>query len=281
MVRTMAILSVTPTLRRLGLVTAHPELVNQLANVAEMTRASSSTMRPGSSSSASRPITVLKQEVAQARCDHFDSKKGKTAIKRSGNKAGSFAKCEKCQAQWKWEDGKWETCVSRDSRGSSSRLPLPSSVGTPAADLGWTALPSRTAASTPSLLSAPPLATVPLPGPIPLCQCGHSAVQRAVKKEGPTRGQLFWACPRGTCRFFEWDQQGLARVRASLPPGLSTSSAPSPAPSTAHQPRLRPPKEDMDEMDFDLMTEASDQEEYEQEAWDAEEEFPPETPPTP
>ena len=31
-------------------------------------------------------------------------------------------------------------------------------------------------------------------------------------------------------------------------------------------------------MDFDLMTEASDQD-YEEEDWDAEEEFPPETPP--
>ena len=36
----------------------------------------------------------------------------------------------------------------------------------------------------------------------------------------------------------------------------------------------------MDEMDFDLMTEGSEQD-YEEEAWDAEEEFPPEIPPTP
>ena len=57
LLRSMAILSVTPTLRRLGLVTAHTELVNQLANVAEMTMASSLSMRPSSSSSGPRPTT--------------------------------------------------------------------------------------------------------------------------------------------------------------------------------------------------------------------------------
>ena len=55
-------------------------------------------------------------------CDHPPS-----AMCRSGNAHGSFARCMECNTSWKWYPDREKWFVREGSRASSSRLPLPSS----------------------------------------------------------------------------------------------------------------------------------------------------------
>lgn len=43
----------------------------------------------------------------------------------------------------------------------------------------------------------------------PLCHCGIAAAQRKVRKEGTTKGRLFWRCSKNEaqCRYFAWIDQ--------------------------------------------------------------------------
>lgn len=43
----------------------------------------------------------------------------------------------------------------------------------------------------------------------PLCNCGIAAAQRQVRKEGATKGRLFWRCSKNEaqCRYFAWIDQ--------------------------------------------------------------------------
>lgn len=39
------------------------------------------------------------------------------------------------------------------------------------------------------------------------CKCGVLAILLEVKKEGPNKGRLFYACKNRGCDFFEWKDQ--------------------------------------------------------------------------
>ena len=67
--------------------------------------------------------------VQKARCDHFDLETGQRTLKRYGNAHGRWCKCSRCGTRWRWDEeyNKWEVTAEDESRGSSSRLPLPSS----------------------------------------------------------------------------------------------------------------------------------------------------------
>ncbi|XP_073504566.1 DNA topoisomerase 3-alpha [Phyllobates terribilis] len=65
-----------------------------------------------------------------------------------------------------------------------------------------------------------------------VCNCGDSAVQLTVRKEGPNQGRPFYKCNSGNCNFFLWaDQEGLAgrsapplQISGGRPPRSSFTS---------------------------------------------------------
>ena len=67
-----------------------------------------------------------------ARCDHMKEDGSGTSVARYGNQSGRFAKCNRCQAPWKWAtvENRWVVCDS--SLRGPRRLPLPS-AGLPSA----------------------------------------------------------------------------------------------------------------------------------------------------
>ena len=77
---------------------------------------------------------VKKKAPAPETCDHWDTVKGATSIKRYGNPSGRYARCRRCLFRWKWNDQAKPPCwaaypdTQDASRASSSQLPLPTSV---------------------------------------------------------------------------------------------------------------------------------------------------------
>ena len=78
-----------------------------------------------------------------------------------------------------------------------------------------------------------------------LCKCGEPAVQRTVRKEGPTKDRQFFACPKPQgegCGFFEWvDGNGNGGgSNAQQGNGGYVGGAPGPAPRFQGQKRPAP-----------------------------------------
>jgi hypothetical protein len=59
----------------------------------------------------------------------------------------------------------------------------------------------------------------------PLCKCEHPSIRRKVEKIGITKGQLFFTCTTGTCKFLMWDPDDRQRVLNKLKPETSSSSS--------------------------------------------------------
>ncbi|XP_063286717.1 DNA topoisomerase 3-alpha [Pelobates fuscus] len=69
-----------------------------------------------------------------------------------------------------------------------------------------------------------------------VCNCGVSAVQLTVRKEGPNQGRPFYKCNGGACNFFLWaDQEGGAST--TTPPSQSSTTRPSSAFTNPRQPQ--------------------------------------------